>query len=214
MSAPPVTTFTARIDKTRPYKLAMPPNEDAARAAMLVFQYLDDGEFVRVPNVLYNQTPGMLAHEMRMRQAECLRKADDAMRMKGVPDWQREFGRDNAMRQAQDMADRAKVYDDLEQAMCCGYLDTGLPPPDHEHLARTREALDEYLATKPARDAMRDEICDPASCRAWEIVEQQAEVSLQYAYFFDTSDERDREESRRVSAVEIFNVVMARQARV
>ena len=105
------------------------------------------------------------------------------------------------------MADRAKVYDDLEQAMCCGYLSSGLPLPDRVHFARTREALAEYLASKPERDAMRDEIADPASCRAWEIVEQQAEESLQYAYFFDTSDIHDREQCRRISAVAIYQLM-------
>jgi hypothetical protein len=54
---------------------------------------------------------------------------------------------------------------------------------------------------------MRDEIADPASCRAWEIIEQQAEESLQYAYFFDTSDIHDREQCRRISAVEIYQLM-------
>lgn len=197
----------ARIDKTRPHKLAMPPDEDAAQSSILIYQYLDDGEIIRVPNILFNQTPGILAHEMRMREAECLCKADKALQTRGVPDWQREFEHDNAKRQADEMAARAQVYADLEQATCGGYLSSGLPLPDHVSHARTREALAEYLADKPQRDHMRDEICDPASCRAWEIVEQQAEERLQYAYFFDTSDIHDREESRRISAVAIFNLI-------
>lgn len=207
MSVSPVMTSAARIDKTRPHKLAMPEGEDAAQSPTLTYQYLDDGEFVKVPNNPINQTPGMLAHEMRLRQAECMRKAENALHTKGAPDWQRQFEHDNAVRQAQEMAERAKVYDDLEQAMCSGYHSSGLPLPDRVHYARTREALAEYLDTKPARDAMRDEISDPASCRAWEIVEQQAEESLQYAYFFDTSDIHDREECRRISALAIFKLM-------
>lgn len=200
-------TRAASIDKTRPHKLAMPEGEDAAQSPVLVYQYLDNGERVEVPNTPSNQTPGVLAQEMRIRQAQFLQMAEDALHTKGTPEWQRLFEHDNAKRQAQEMADRAKVYDDLEQMMCCGYMSSGLPLPDRVHYHRTREALAEYLATKPARDAMRDEISDPASCRAWEIVEQQAEIYLQYAYFFDTSDIHDRERCRRISAVEIFNLM-------
>ena len=196
-----------RIDKTRPHKLAMPANEDAALSPVLVYQYLDDGELVEVPNTPTNQTPGVLAQEMRVRQAQCLQRAESALHTRGVPDWQRQFEHDNAKRQAQEMAERAQVYDELEQMMCCGYHSSGLPLPDPVHHARTRAALAEYLAGKPERDAMRDEVCDPPSCRAWEIVEQQAEVSLQYAYFFDTSDRHDREQCRRISALDIFNLM-------
>lgn len=195
------------IDKTRPHKLAMPAREDASQSPVLIYQYLDNGELVEVPNTPGNQTPGVLAQEMRIRQAQFLQMAEDALHTKGTPEWQQHFEHENAKRRAQEMAERAKVYDDLEQMMCSGYLSSGLPLPDRVHYARTREALAEYLATKPARDAMRDEISDPASCRAWEIVEQQAEVSLQYAYFFDTSDIHDREQCRRISAVEIFNLM-------
>ncbi|MBI3382057.1 MAG: hypothetical protein HY019_08635 [Aquabacterium sp.] len=197
-------TRTASIDKTRPHKLAMPTGEDAAQSPVLIYQYLDDGECVEVPNTPANQTPGVLAQEMRILQTQFLQRAEEALIAKGVPDWQRQFEHDDAKRRAQEMADRAKVYDELEQMMCCGYHSSGLPLPDHQHHARTRAALAEYLETKPERDAMRDAISDPASCRAWEIVEQQAEVSLQYAYFFDTSDIHDREQCRRISAVEIF----------
>lgn len=197
----------ASIDKTRPHKLDMPPGADAAQSPVLRYQYLDDGERVEVPNTSGNQTPGVLAQEMRTRQAQFLERAEAALSAKGVPDWQRQFEHDNALRQAQEMAERAKVYDELEQMMCCGYLSSGLPLPDRVHYARTREALAEYIATKPERDAMRDAICDPASCRAWEIVEQQAETTLQYAYFFDTSDIHDREQCRRISALEIFNLM-------
>ena len=200
-------TRAPRTDKTRPHKLAMPSGEDAKLSPVLVYQYLDDGEFVEVPNTPDNQSPGVLAQEMRIRQAQFLQMAEDALHTKGTPDWQKQFEHDNAKRQAQEMAERAKVYDNLEEMMCSGYLSSGLPLPDRVHYARTREALAEYLATKPERDAMRDEITDPASCRAWEIVEQQAEVSLQYAYFFDTSDIHDREECRRISAVDIFNLM-------
>lgn len=207
MPASSAVIRAARIDKTRPHKLAMPQDEEAGQSPTLVYQYLDDGELIRVPNDPINQTPGVLAHEMRLRQTQCLQKAEAALHTKGTPDWQKQFEHDNAQRQAQEMADRAQVYDDLEQAMCCGYLSSGLPLPDRVHHARTREALAEYLATKPARDLMRDEVSDPASCRAWEIVEQQAEVSLQYAYFFDTSDIHDREECRRISALDIFNLM-------
>lgn len=195
------------IDKTRPHKLAMPAGEDATQSPVLIYQYLDDGAFVDVPNTASNQTPGVLAQEMRIRQAQFLQRAEVALNAKGVPDWQRYFDHDNAKRQAQEVAERAKVYDDLEQMMCCGYHSSGLPLPDRAHHARTRAALAEYLATKPERDAMRDEISSPASCRAWEIIEQQAEVSLQYAYFFDTSDIHDREQCRRISAVDIFQLM-------
>lgn len=204
MQSPPAITRIASIDKTRPHKLAMPPDEDATLSPVLIYQYLDNGEFAEVPNLPDNQTPGVLAQGIRLRQAQFLRMAADALTTKGAPDWQRQFNHDNALRQAQDMAERAKVYDELEQAMCSGYLSSGLPLPDRVNLARTREALAEYLATKPARDALRDAISDPASCRAWEIIEQQAEVSLQYAYFFDTSDIHSREQCRRISAIEIF----------
>lgn len=207
MQSSQAITRVARIDKTRPHKLAMPPGEDATQAPVLIYQYLDDGEFAEVPNLPANQTPGVLAQGIRIRQAQYLRMAEDALTAKGRPDWQRQFEHDNAQRQAQEMADRAQVYDDLEQAMCSGYLSSGLPLPDRVNYSRTREALAEYLATKPARDAMRDEISDPASCRAWEIIEQQAEVSLQYAYFFDTSDIHDREQCRRISAVDIFKLM-------
>lgn len=207
MQSSQAITRVARIDKTRPHKLAMPPGEDATQSPVLIYQYLDDGEFAEVPNLPANQTPGVLAQDIRMRQAQYLRMAEEALTAKGRPDWQRQFEHDNAQRQAQEMADRAQVYDDLEQAMCSGYLSSGLPLPDRVNHSRTREALAEYLATKPARDAMRDEISDPASCRAWEIIEQQAEVCLQYAYFFDTSDIHDREQCRRISAVDIFKLM-------
>ena len=200
-------TSAACIDKTRPHKLAMPAGVDASQAPVLIYQYLDSGEVAEVPNNYINQTPGVLAQEMRIRQAHYLQMAEDALRVRGNPDWQKQFEHDNAKRHAQDMADRAKVYDDLEQAMCCGYLSSGLPLPDRVHYARTREALAEYLADKPERDAMRDEIADPASCRAWEIIEQQAEERLQYAYFFDTSDIHEREQSRRISAVAIYQLM-------
>ncbi len=196
-----------RVDRTRPHKLAMPPGVDPAQSPVLVYQYLDNGELVEVPRTEVNLTPGMLAQEVRIRQAHFLQMAQDALNNVRAPEWQREFEHDNAMRQAQDMAERAKVYDDLEQITCSGYHSSGLPLPDRVHYARTREALAEYLATKPARDEMRDSISDPASCRAWEIVEQDAEVSLQYAYFFDTSDVHDREQCRRISAIEIYNLM-------
>ncbi|MDE2593041.1 MAG: hypothetical protein KGL57_02290 [Burkholderiales bacterium] len=207
MSARLAMTRADRIDKTRPHKLAMPPGVDAAHSAVLVYQYLDNGERVEVPSTFINQTPGVLAQETRNRQAHFLQMAKEALANERLPEWQRQFDHDNAMRQAQDMAERAKVYDDLEQAMCCGYHSSGLPLPDRVNYARTREALAEYLATKPARDFMRDEISDPASCRAWEIVEQDAEARLQYAYFFDTSDIHDREQCRRISAIEIYNLM-------
>lgn len=207
MQSSQAITRVARIDKTRPHKLAMPPGDDATQSPVLIYQYLDDGEFAEVPNLPANQTPGVLAQDIRIRQAQYLRMAEEALTAKGRPDWQRQFEHDNAQRQAQEMADRAQVYDDLEQAMCSGYLSSGLPLPDRVNYGRTREALAEYLATKPARDAMRDEISDPASCRAWEIIEQQAEVCLQYAYFFDTSDIHDREQCRRISAVDIFKLM-------
>lgn len=202
-------TQADRIDKTRPHKLAMPPGVDATQSPVLIYQYLDNGELVEVPRTDSNQTPGVLAQEIRIRQAHFLQMAQDALSNRHVPEWQREFDHDNAMRQAQDMAERAKVYDDLEQMACSGYHSSGLPLPDRVNYARTREALAEYLAAKPARDVMRDEISDPASCRAWEIVEQDAEVSLQYAYFFDTSDIHDREQCRRISAIEIYNLMNA-----
>lgn len=208
----PIQTTTiqaARIDKTRPHKLAMPPGLDASQSPTLIYQYLDDGACVEVPNNTSNQTPGVLAQEMRNRQAQFLKMAQDALQAKGNPDWQRQFEHDNALRQAKEMAERAQVYDDLEQAMCCGYHSSGLPLPDRVHFARTREALAEYIATKPERDDMRDAISDPPSCRAWEIVEQQAEASLQYAYFFDTSDIHDREQCRRISALDIFQQMSA-----
>jgi len=197
----------ACIDKTRPHKLAMPAGEDASASPVLIYQYLDDDEVVEVPNNFINQTPGVLAQETRIRQAHFLQMAEDALHTKGTPDWQKQFEHDNAKRQAQDMADRAKVYDDLEQAMCCGYHSSGLPLPDRVYHARTWEALADYLAAKPERDFLRDEISDPASCRAWEIAEQQAEEQLQYAYFFDTSDIHDREQCRRISAVEIYELM-------
>lgn len=196
-----------RIDKTRPHKLAMPLGMDAAQSTVLVYQYLDNNELVEVPSNSINQTPGVLAQEIRIRQAHFLKMAEAALNNKSAPDWQRQFDHDNAMRQAQDMAERAKVYDDLEQAMCCGYHSSGLPLPDRVNYARTMDALADYMASKPERDFMRDEISDPASCRAWEIVEQEAEQSLQYAYFFDTSDIHDREQCRRISAYEIFNLM-------
>ena len=196
-----------RIDKTRPHKLAMPLGMDAAQSTVLVYQYLDNNELVEVPSNPINQTPGVLAQEIRIRQAHFLKMAEAALNNKSAPDWQRQFDHDNAMRQAQDMAERAKVYDDLEQAMCSGYHSSGLPLPDRVNYARTMDALADYMASKPERDFMRDEISDPASCRAWEIVEQEAEQSLQYAYFFDTSDIHDREQCRRISAYEIFNLM-------
>jgi hypothetical protein len=207
MPSSPAITQATRIDKTRPHKLAMPLEENAEQSPVLVYQYLDDGELVEVPNNPGNQTPGVLAHDIRIQEAHFLRMAQEALTAKGHPDWQRQFEHDNSMRHAQEMADRAQVYDELEQSMSCGSLSSGLPLPDRVNHARTREALAEYLATKPARDAMRDEISSPASCRAWEIIEQQAEVSLQYAYFFDTSDIHDREQCRRISAVEIYKLM-------
>lgn len=193
------------IDKTRPHKLAMPEGEDAALAPKLVYQYLDNGERVEVPNSPSNQTPGVLAQEMRNRQAQFLKTAEAALTAKGAPDWQRHFEHEDAKRRAQDMAAQALVYEDLEKMMCCGYHTSGLPRPDRVHYARTREALAEYFATKPYRDELRDAISDPHSCRDWEIIEQQAEVDLQYAYFFDTSDIHDREQCRRISAFDIVN---------
>ena len=195
------------VDKTRPHKLAMPAGEDATQAPELIFQYLDDGTMVNVPNSPRNQTPGVMAQAMRLRQAQFMKMAEAAQNAKGSPQWQRDFECENAKRRAQEMADQATVYDDLEQIMCSGYHTSGLPLPDRVHYARTREALADYLATKPARDEQRDTISDPHSCRAWEIVEQQAEVFLQYAYFFDTSDVNDRDQCRRITALEIFNLM-------
>jgi hypothetical protein len=195
------------IDKTRPHKLAMPPGVDAAQSPVLIYQYLDNNELVEVPCTPANQTPGVLAQEIRIRQAHFLQMAEAALNKTSAPEWQRQFEHDNAKRQAQDMAEQAKVYDDLEQMTCCGYHTSGLPLPDRLHYARTMDALAEYMASKPERDAMRDEIADPASCRAWEIVEEDAQVCLQYAYFFDTSDIHDREQCRRISAYEIFSLM-------
>ncbi len=195
------------VDKTRPHKLAMPPGVDAAEALELIYQYLDDGELVKVPNTPKNQTPGVMAQAMRIRQEKYLKMAEEALTAKAAPDWKRHFDHESAKRRAQEMAEQAKVYDDLEHFMCSGYHTSGLPLPDRVHYARTRAALAEYLATKPERDAQRDAISDPASCRAWEIVEQKAEVCLQYAYFFDTSDVHDRDDCRRITALEIFNLM-------
>ena len=91
--------------------------------------------------------------------------------------------------------------------MCSGYHTSGWPLPDRVNYARTFEAMADYMASKPERDWMRDEISDPASCRAWELVEQAAEEQLQYAYFFDTSDIHTREQVRRLSAIEIYQVL-------
>ncbi len=207
MTSDQTMTKAERVDKTRPHKLAMPPDVDAAQSPTLIYQYLDNGEFVEVPGTRDNQTPGVLAQEARIREAHFLKMAQDATNNKFAPDWQREFEHDQAMRRAQDMAEQAKVYEDLERMMCSGYHTSGLPLPDRVNHARTYEAMADYLATKPERDWMRDEITDPASCRAWEIVEQEAEEQLQYAYFFDTSDIHDREQCRRISAVEIYEML-------
>lgn len=207
MTSDQTMTKAERVDKTRPHKLAMPPDVDAAQSPTLIYQYLDNGEFVEVPGTRDNQTPGVLAQEARIREAHYLKMAQDALNKKYNPEWQREFEHDQAMRRAQDMAEQAKVYEDLERMMCSGYHTSGWPLPDRVNLARTYEAMADYLATKPERDWMRDEITDPASCRAWEIVEQEAEEQLQYAYFFDTSDIHDREQCRRISAVEIYEML-------
>lgn len=207
MAASSCMTQADRVDKTRPHKLAMPPDVDATQSPTLVYQYLDNGERVEVPGTRDNQTPGVLAQEARIREAHYLKMAQDALSKQYNPEWQREFEHDQAMRRAQEAADQAKVYDDLERMMCSGYHTSGLPLPDRVNYTRSYEALAEYLASKPERDWMRDEISDPASCRAWEIVEQEAEEALQYAYFFDTSDIHDREQCRKISAVEIYEVL-------
>jgi len=115
MPSSPAITQAARIDKTRPHKLAMPLEENAEQSPVLVYQYLDDGELVEVPNNPGNQTPGVLAHDIRIQEAHFLRMAQEALTAKGHPDWQRQFEHDNSMRHAQEMADRAQVYDELEQ---------------------------------------------------------------------------------------------------
>lgn len=196
-----------RVDKTRPHKLAMPPDVDAAQSPVLVYQYLDNGELVEVPGTRDNQTPGVLAQEARIRQAHFLKMAETALHNPHAPDWQREFEHDQAIRRAQEASEQARVYEDLERMMCSGYHTSGLPLPDRVNYARTVEAMADYMATKPERDWMRDEVSDPASCRAWEIVEQAAEERLQYAYFFDTSDIHDREQCRRISAVDIYKML-------
>ncbi|MDE2433876.1 MAG: hypothetical protein KGN37_13640 [Burkholderiales bacterium] len=207
MNATPHMTIADRVDKTRPHKLAMPPEVDASQSPVLIYEYLDNGELVQVPGMRDNQTPGVLAQEARIREAHYLAMAQDALNKKYNPEWQREFEHDQALRRAQEAADQAKVYDDLERMMCSGYHTSGLPLPDRVNYTRTYEAMADYMATKPGRDWMRDEISDPASCRAWEIVEQEAEEQLQYAYFFDTSDIHDREQVRRISAVDIYKVL-------
>lgn len=207
MSIETPMTHADRVDKTRPHKLAMPADVDASQSPVLIYQYLDNGELVEVPGTRDNQTPGVLAQEIRIRQAHFLKMAEQALNNARAPDWQREFEHDQAMRQAHDLEAQAKVYDDLERMMCSGYHTSGLPLPDRVNYTRSYEALAEYLASKPERDWMRDEISDPASCRAWEIVEQEAEEALQYAYFFDTSDIHDREQCRKISAVEIYEVL-------
>lgn len=86
----------------------------------------------------------------------------------------------------------------------------GLPLPDHVNYPRTFEAMVHYMASKPMRDWMRDDISGPASRAAWELAEHEAEECLQYAYFFDTSDIHTRDECRRLSAVEIYRVLYPR----
>ncbi len=200
-------TKADRVDQTRPHKLAMPLDVDAAKAPTLIYQYLDNGEFVEVPGTRDNQTPGVSAQEARNREAHFLKMAREALSKKYNPEWQREFEHDQAMRRAQEAAEQARVFEDLERMMCSGYHTSGWPLPDRVNYARTFEAMADYMASKPERDWMRDEISDPASCRAWELVEQAAEEQLQYAYFFDTSDIHTREQVRRLSAIEIYQVL-------
>lgn len=204
MSVKPSLTHADRVDKTRPHKLDMPLHDDVAESPVLIYRYLDNDELVEVPSTRDNQTPGVAAQEARNREATFLHLASEALNNKFAPDWQREFDHDQATRRAHEAAEQARVFEDLEAMMCCGYHSSGLPLPDRTSYARTFDALAEYMATKPERDLMRDEIFDPASCRAWEIAEQAAEEQLQYAYFFDTSDIHDREQVRRISALEIF----------
>ncbi|HET8869663.1 MAG TPA: hypothetical protein VFM48_04405 [Aquabacterium sp.] len=200
-------TKADRVDQTRPHKLAMPLDVDAATSPVLVYQYLDNGELIEVPASRDNQTPGVSAQEARIREAHFLKMAQEALNAKFNPEWQREFEHDQALRRAQEAAEQALVFEDLERMMCSGYHSSGLPRPDRVHYARTFEAMADYLASKPERDWIRDEISDPASCRAWEILEKEAEEQLQYAYFFDTSDIHTRDQVRRISAVEIYNVL-------
>lgn len=200
-------TKADRVDQTRPHKLAMPLDVDAAKAPTLIYQYLDNGECVEVPGTRDNQTPGVSAQEARNREAHFLKMAREALSKKYNPEWQREFEHDQAMRRAQEAAEQARVFEDLERMMCSGYHTSGWPLPDRVNYARTFEAMADYMASKPERDWMRDEISDPASCRAWELVEQAAEEQLQYAYFFDTSDIHTREQVRRLSAIEIYQVL-------
>ena len=86
----------------------------------------------------------------------------------------------------------------------------GLPLPDRVNYPRTFAAMVDYMATKPVRDWMRDDISGPASRLAWELAEHEAEEELQYAFFFDTSDIHSREDCRRMSALEIYRVLYPR----
>ena len=86
----------------------------------------------------------------------------------------------------------------------------GLPLPDRVNHPRTFEAMVDYMASKPVRDWMRDDISGPASRLEWELAEQEAEEMLQYAYFFDTSDVHSREYCLRLSAIEIYRVLYPR----
>lgn len=104
-------------------------------------------------------------------------------------------------------ADQNQVASDQTPLAFDVQLERALPAPDRQYYARTMNALAEYMATKTERDALRDEISDEASCQAWERMEQEAEARLQEAYFFDTSDIHDREQCRRISALEIFDLM-------
>ena len=72
---------------------------------------------------------------------------------------------------------------------------------------QVEQAMVDYMATKPMRDWMRDDTSTPAARLAWELAEHEAEESLQYAYFFDTSDVHSRDDCRLLSAVEIYRVL-------
>lgn len=194
------------IDESRPRKLA-DNHADTKRCSQLHYVYLDTGEEVTVTNVWHNQPPRVLAENLKEQATRLRSEADKAMLDTGLSPEERKAKRDQCLSRAQESMELAAIHDDRDTFMTHGFYSCSMPPPDRQEFRRTREALDEYYATQPERDASLARVECDQDYQAWLAKENEVVYAAQLAFYLDTSDINSRDSCRLMYPSSIRDLV-------